>query len=280
MLKRRVLALSVAFGLALLAGCTGPVEVPPPTETPVVACGQGIQPVEATPFMPSYQTCRIVDGAETGKLVLAGVDGGAADVYLVDAAAEGVFVAQGGGSSGWSELRDGMTVTVQYSGAILETFPAQFDGVSIISVEGDETNDLAGLYLQVLEDLWTVDSGLNDGITQLGVDLSQLEGFSDSEKSAMAYVFGMAHGILPVTGTDEELRDRGYFTEVDLGADAPPDRKLYQWEDGCLFSLEGNTDGFSAQKWCAPLGAYYYEGCTASERDGVWTYKIGSEAIS
>ena len=77
---------------------------------------------------------------------------------------------------------------------------------------------------------------------------------------------------------------------------------LYQWEDGCLFSITETDDpvvfslpslgpgdeipdydgvGFDARKWRSPLGAYYFQDCTAVSIGGHWgSYTIGSGAIS
>ena len=48
-----------------------------------------------------------------------------------------------------------------------------------------------------------------------------------SEQSAVAYVFGMDHGLMPIEGTYQELVDQGYIDGENL-----------LWEDGCLFSPE------------------------------------------
>ncbi|NCB62967.1 MAG: hypothetical protein EOM52_05035 [Clostridia bacterium] len=271
-MKKCWFALCLALSLTLLAGCKAPAgggETPrpggqaaPTVETPTGGDVQGgdgsAQPAAA------IMTCRIIDGAETGKLVLAG-GRGSADVYLLTVGELPV--------TGADALEDGMMVEIGYGGTVMETYPAQLGAVVSIKVLDEEKSDLAGLYLQVFEDLWAVDPGLNDGITQLGVDLTKLKGLSDSEKSALAYVFGMDHGIMPVLGTWAELRDQGYFASA--GGEG-----LYQWEDGCLFSVEGDTDSFHAQKWRSPLGAYVFYECSAKEEEGTWTYEAGSEMIS
>ena len=102
------------------------------------------------------------------------------------------------------------------------------------------------------------------------VDLSGFTGLTEGEKAAVAYAFGMEHDILPVMGTWEELAEQGYI-----------DRENLYWEDGCLFSITGETGKFDAQKWRSGLGAYFFLDCTASmEQDGTWTYTVGGEAIA
>jgi len=69
---------------------------------------------------------------------------------------------------------------------------------------------------------------------------------------------------------------------------------LYQWEDGCLFTISANHDHdeetyfggpilfFDAQKWRSPRGAYGFSDCSALwPGSGTWSsYNIGGEFIS
>lgn len=64
-----------------------------------------------------------------------------------------------------------------------------FSSVTALDFSTEDFDDLGALYLQVLEDLWNVDSGLNENITELGVDLSRTR-LSGSEREAVAYAFG------------------------------------------------------------------------------------------
>ena len=196
-------------------------------------------------------------------------------------------------------MENGELINVYYD-LLLETFPAQFGNVSAVEHTRTERDDRCGLYLQVLEDLWAVDEGLNGDITELGVDLSSVTDLSESEKSAVAWAFGNAHGLTPVEGTWDELKEQGYFTAQPLEGDgAPEGAAFYHWEDGALFSIRTNEDAawslpdiaegdqppvltaFDAQKWRSGLGAYFFQDCTAVQADdGTWTYTVGSEAIS
>ena len=135
----------------------------------------------------------------------------------------------------------------------------------------------------MLSDLWEVDTALNTGLEELGVDLSGLTDLAESEKSALAWVFGNAHGLMPITGTLEEIWEAGYLTPMTGPAEGYEDSvALYRWENGCLFSLSGSAEeGFEAQKWASGLGAYFFTDCTARQNaDGTWTYEVGAEAIA
>lgn len=141
--------------------------------------------------------------------------------------------------------------------------------------------DVAGLYLQVLEDLWPM-GFLNDGITYISVDLSSAPGgLTDAEKAGIAETFAAEHQKLPLTLSYQELIDQGYFTE-----------ERGSWEDGLLFRIRAceGTDidqspadmKFDAEIWRASEGAYFYWECTPiwSETGACEGFTIGSEAIS
>lgn len=251
-------------------------------------------------------TYRIVDGAEDGNLLLAKLCRCVgADVCRLSV--DGVPVTLDGETADASVLEDGMTVEVSFNGQALETFPAQLGQVYSIAAwsRGQEKNpmgttyDLCGLYLQVLDDLWQKDSGLNEGIGIAGLDLSGAPGdLTESEKSAIAWRFGEMHGVEVVTGTFEELEAQGYFTATAISTPAPEEGGDYghmwvAWEDGCLFSITVNEDHkdeiysmpvlfFNAEKWRTPLGAYCFYDCSALWAEGgAWTgYNIGGEMLS
>lgn len=156
------------------------------------------------------------------------------------------------------------------------------------SVTADIRTDVCELYLGVLEDLWNVDPGLNGGISQIGMDLSELSHLTEAEKDAVMREFASKNELPYVVGTWEELCEQGYI-----------DKENLCWEDGLLFSIKTNEDAawnlpavkdgdavpeltsFDAQKWRSGLGAYYFGQCTAQKNaDGKWSYTVGQEAIS
>ena len=262
---------ALLLGLALLAGCAAPGAVSPAptpelTESPEAGA---TGPVDSAPW---FATFRVVSGAETGELVLAANGGTSGEVCVLNTKDLPLD----------RPVENGELINVYYD-LLLETFPAQFGNVSAVEHTRTERDDRCGLYLQVLEDLWAVDEGLNGDITEPGVDLSPVTDLSESEKSAVAWAFGNAHGLTPVEGTLEELWEQGYLTRMTEPAEGYADSlALYYWEEGVLFSVSGCArDGFNAQKWRSGLGAYFFQDCTAVQADdGTWTYTVGSEAIS
>ena len=148
--------------------------------------------------------------------------------------------------------------------------------------------DVCELYLEVLEDLWNVDSGLNSEISQIGIDLSGLSHLTEVEKDTVMSEFASKHNLPYIVGTWEELCEQGYIDKDNL-----------YWKDGLFFSIKTNEDAewnlpnmkegdsvpeltaFDAQKWRSGLGAYSFGQCTAQKNaDGKWSYTVGQEAIS
>lgn len=247
---------------------------------------------------------RIVDGAATGQLVLAGER--ESDVYTLDMKDIKVFL--DGKKADASALEDGMMAEIVHSGWIQTTYPGTFSDVYEVRGYslGSEKNpggsyyDVCGLYLQVLEDLWNADPGLNSEIQYISVDLTDAPGnLTDGEKAAIAWIFGGKHGVQALTLSSEELKEQGYFTEIvytgtGLPMSSDDNRpKAYLWEDGELFTIIDNMGQdavsyslpvvkFNAWKWRTPLGAYWFSNCSAVwPQMGTWgTYNIEYEMIS
>lgn len=237
---------------------------------------------------------RIVDGAQSGNLVLAAEEG--YEIYTFSPGEVPVFV--DGEEADALALKDGMIADIAFDGTVMETFPAQLGRVYSVSAYGPGTKenpgggyyDLCGLYLQVLEDLWDRDGGLNDGISMVSVDLSQAPGdLTEGEKAAIAWIFACRHNVGMLAMSYEELAEEGYLTE----ASSDGGNKLYQWEDGVLFSITPAEQAeeeiyslpvikFNARKWRSPRGAYFFDNCSALWPEmGTWSsYEIGDEAIS
>lgn len=204
-------------------------------------------------------SCRIVDGAEEKLLLLADMDG--SGVYRFNP--DGVPI------KGADALKDGMTVKIEFGGQIQETFPATPVDVRRIVVDDVPINDTAGLCFQVFDDLWKDHPGLGRDVEYLGVDLSAMEGLTDSERLAVAWHLGEKTGLTMLYGTLDELMEQGYI-----------DKARLSWEDGVFFSVEGDTGGFDAQMWRAGDAACYLKDCIYTEKDGVWSYSSGSFAVS
>ena len=286
--------LSVYLCLCLLASCAA-------------SGGDGTEEPPAEESGESTVVCRVIS-QQDGTLLLAETGEGTGlyqlrpeeDVLTVDGAA---FDPSAPGAYGMFPENSmvGAVASVRYNGGIQESWPMGFSGVTGVDVSSTEGfDDLCGLYLRVLEDLWTVDEGLNSDLATVGVDLSCTR-LSPGERSAVAYAFGVSHGVTAVEGTWDELVEQGYITGEVL--EGGGDAQFYQWEDGCLFTIEESDEpvvfsmpslgpgetmpgydavAFDAHKWRSSLGAYMFADCTAvSNGDGHWSdYTVGAEMIS
>lgn len=254
-MKRKLLAAAGALVL-LLSACGRPdtgqmARTAEPTSTGSAVLANG---------SPWFATFQVVDTYENGTtLLLAGNGGGAGEVYGLNVADRELD----------APVLDGELINVYFE-TVMESYPARFGGVSGIEHTTAARDDRCGLYLQVLEELWAVDPGLDTGIVELGVDLSGVTDLSEAEKAAVAHRFGEKHGLMPVTGTWEELCEQGYI-----------DRENLFWEKGCLFTITGTAEAFDAEKWASGWDAYYFLDCTGEQgRDGTWIYEVGAEAIT
>nr|WP_325301636.1 hypothetical protein [uncultured Oscillibacter sp.] len=303
-LWKRVFILALCLLLTACAPAAETPESPARTEGPAApADPAGVPPSLAEDEEPTVLTCRVVDGAEDGNLLLAELDEGlygGTGVYRLNV--KDVPVTLDGEAAEPSVLEDGMAVDVAFNGHVLESFPAQLGEVYSVSAwsrgrgrnGGGTMFDLCGLYLQVLDDLWKKDPALNEDVSQIALDLSQAPGeLTEGEKLALVHRFGELHGVEAFAATFEELKEQGYLTSEPLGDGAPEGAAFVRWEDGCLFSITPSEDHegesyslptlfFNAEKWRSSLGAYTFYGCSATwPESGPWTgYHIGSEMIS
>lgn len=303
-LWKRVFILTLCLLLTACAPAAETPESPARTEGPAApADPAGVPPSLAEDEEPTVLTCRVVDGAEDGNLLLAELDEGlygGTGVYRLNV--KDVPVTLDGEAAEPSVLEDGMAVDVAFNGTVLESFPAQLGEVYSVSAwsrgrgrnGGGTMFDLCGLYLQVLDDLWEKDKGLNENVSQIALDLSQAPGeLTEGEKLALVHRFGELHGVEAFAATFEELEEQGYLTSEPLGDGAPEGAAFVRWEDGCLFSITPSEDHegesyslptlfFNAEKWRSSLGAYGFYDCSAGwGQVSTWNgYQIGSEMIS
>lgn len=270
-MKRLLALMMVVAATAVLLACTKGGDRKDGEE------GTGPEPQHAG---ADTMTLRVVGDAADGTLILAGET----EVYTLPL--DGLTLYLDGGSIDASQVESGMSAEVWYTGGVQETNPARFAQVVAVSFlrEADPRYDLCGLYLQVLEDLWNADDGLNGGAELVSVDLSKApDGLTAGEKAAIAYAFAQKHGVQGLTMTFDELREEGYLT----GEKLEDGSTVYSFTNGLLFTVtpeetqdNGASVCFSAGKWRSPLGAYHFTKCTASRGDSGWEYSVGAELIS
>lgn len=288
-----MLIVLVLYGISLLTACDSNK-----------ACGDHqpesseTTPISETETLQETIILSIVDGAESGELVLAGKESGSVYTFTIGDAA--VFL--DGKPADASQLKDGMMAEITFSGEVMESYPMRLGGVERISVHqiGTKENpggypyDLCGLYLQVLEDLWERDNSLDENAEYISVDLSDAPGhLTDAEKEAITWIFCSRHQKAGLSLSMEELEEQGYLSTWLEGNVEPGKTPLNWWENGVLYSIRENVAEetepipsadicFQADKWQSPLGAYFFHDCTASWTEaGSWkAYSVGGEGIA
>ena len=290
-MRKWALFLTLYFCACLLAGCAAGNNSTAP-DPPSDSGGSPVsgETAELTDNGPWFVTTRIVSGELPGTLLLAEHGAEAASVYTLSTESL-TFEPKWDGS-----LRSGQLINVYYD-SFTEGWPMNFDCVTAIELLEYGFDDRCALYLQVLEDLWEKDSGLNGGVEVMGVDLSQTS-LNPAERSAVAWVFAEHHGAALLEEPLGSLMENGTITAHPLtgsgsGSDlTEPKHYFYEWENGLHFSIteqemEGVYHGlapvtFTAQKWRSSLGAYWFSNCTATRNAlGEWSdYTIGAEMIS
>lgn len=199
-------------------------------------------------------------------------DAGPADIYQLNGGKIDI-TSEDGGNLDISALKRGMLVEITFNGMIQESFPMGLGGIKGIYIKS-QSDDIAGLYRSVIEDLYAADPGLNSSINVLAFDLTKVSNITEAEKTALIYLIGNAYGMETIAGTYEELSEQGYINK----------EKLY-FEKGLLFSIEdtaisGGKFTFNSEKWRSGLGAYFFHDCTAKKSKDGWNYTIGAEMIS
>lgn len=282
---KRYLIICLILFVAIISGCNSATSgVNTENENPVSYLDEKYQHI----------TLKIIDGSESGILILAGDESDS--VYAVDAKSIDILI--DGKKSDFKNLEDGMPIDVYYQGDFSSTPQKKGEPTDITTLcntinghsigtqrnPGGTYYDLSGLYLKVLEDLWEADAGLNGDIKYISIDLSKAPGeLTDGEKSAIGYIFAKSHDKQCLELSYEQLIEQGY-----LKGNAP-----YYFEDGVLFSITDSMKAdekynglrvikFDAKKWRSGLGAYFFTDCTASwPQQGTWTdYNIGGQAIA
>lgn len=178
--------LYLSAGSLLPEGTSPPVRGPIPAAHPRRRPGPGGETTEPGRVTETFRLVTVGDGDDPAS-VLAGTDGGAGAVYTLDLFSVEDLTIEGYTQEemdllDWSPM-PGALVEVTWDGSVMESYPMRFGTVASVRILEDGFDDLCRLHLDVLNDLWEVDPSLNDGITELGVDLSGTS-LPESEQAA------------------------------------------------------------------------------------------------
>lgn len=166
-----------------------------------------------------------------------------------------------------SELVPGMILTITYNGEIMESYPASFGEVSTMKVKQIGSN-LVELYYQMILDIFSQDTALNDDTSIIALDLTQASNLTDGEKSALSYL--VMNGF---------MKDCYLYTYEELISEGLIDDEALYFRDGILITIAvtketSDSFTFSISKWRSGLGAIGYNDCTAKRNGTEWTYKL------
>lgn len=200
-----------------------------------------------------WEEMLLMEVDETGVTAVAGEAG----TLLTFGLPENITLEPGLGD----QLKPGMTVSVQYDGYVMETYPGQINADAIQATAYDD--GLVSLYFDILEELYGEDEGLNEDCKYFGFDLSGAKRLTQKEVEAIGWVFASSHQCEPLYGSIQELGDQGYI-----------DMENLSWKDGIHFEFKASEiseTGFTLDvtKWRSGLGAYGFQ-LKAEKENGLW----------
>jgi hypothetical protein len=172
-----------------------------------------------------------------------------------------------------SALKREMLVDIAYDGTVQESFPMGISNPAGIVIKS-QSDDIAGLYRIVIDDLYRADSALNHNAGILAFNLNGVVNLRETEKTALIYLVGNTYKKTAIAGNYQELCEQGYIN-----------KELLLFERGLLFTITDTkmTNGsftFNADKWRGGDGALFYRECTAKKTKDGWKYILGEEWIS
>lgn len=258
MKKLSILGLILLLSILIITACTNETE----------GNNDGDKGAISLPKVDAVLTGKIADIKEDVLLLVGNDDAGLFSVKI-----EGKLFGIEGQTVEKDDLKLGQIIAIGYSGIILEIYPSIPSDVEYIKIE-EQQDDLIGLYLTVIDDLWETDAGLNTDIDIIALNLSQTSNLDDGEKEALRYMVGNKYQLQSLSATYDELVEDGLIDNENL-----------YFERGILIDIvfkdvKSDSFTFDTTKWRSGLGAYFFIDCKAKKTNDSWTYEVGSEAIS
>ncbi len=174
-----------------------------------------------------------------------------------------------------SDIVPGMEIEIEYSGMIMESYPAQLSKPQSLKITSGTPNDICRMYLDLALILWEEDPGLNGAICALEIKDDTI---AENQKRVIAYELQNRLGseTSVILSTRKELEAEGVI-----------DKENLYFKNGALMTITADKEthtgdyfNFSAQKWASGTGAIFFFNCTAALTDGIWNYELGGFAIS
>lgn len=266
-MRKKQIGIILLLGLVLLSGCQSQkaFEEAPKGSNPISEQeppGEARIPVQTPDRLETAEAVlhgKVIE-AENGHLLVInhGEDARASQLYtLTDA----------------QELKAGDLIDIYYNGLVMETYPGMLGEVYGIKKTGEE-EDFVALYLDIFQELYEIDEGLNDGIEEIAFDLEKASNLTELEKEALLYKIWCLYQKETFLSTYEELKEEGRL-----------DEEGFYYEKGLLVTIAVEAEGencfeYSANKWRSGLGAIGYSDGVAKKEAGKWTYQPGAFWIS
>ena len=204
-----------------------------------------------------------------GETVLASAKNGSSYVYSLTF---NDIYELSGSQTDISSLSPGTILALSKDQIILETYPPQIKDTDALILGSEK--DFLPVYLEAVLDIYEDDSALNDGITMIALDFSNISNITEAEKEAL--------GLLIWENLGVETFQSDYETLV---AEGLIDGENLYFPEGVLISIdykEETEDGFifDIQKWRSGLGAIFYNDCRVIFDGDSFTVEKGSIAVS
>ncbi|WP_313132087.1 DUF3221 domain-containing protein [Anaerocolumna sp.] len=151
------------------------------------------------------------------------------------------------------EVQIGDSIKITYNGIIMESYPAQIAAEYINILE---SNLLISGYITIIDEIYKEDSGLNNDIGMIALNLTEIENLSEEDKEILLMKLYNTYGLEVKESTYEQLLKEGLITE-----------KGFYFPSGILITISNSeyneskkTLNYDIKKWRSGLGAVGYKG--------------------
>lgn len=160
-------------------------------------------------------------------------------------------------------LKNGQIVEIGFSGMIMESYPSQLGDIKYIKIL-EQTDDTAGFYGDVIEELLSVDGGLKSSDEYVIMDLSEITNLTDIEKQALVNFASSTVSLGGISGNYEEyMSNENSINGV-----------LVVFEN---MEITETAIKFDLYKMHIDEAPYYFRGVTAEINNNEWQYSITSQ---
>ena len=268
-MKKLSVLLAIILCLSMLVACSGKhqcIDTPYPDDTGAANTQKNTDTEQIPPNNENIFTATVVIRKDDLLILYTSEPTG---LYTLDISSLELIGCENG------DIAAGLEVSIDYSGMIMETYPAKLGSPTSIKIIGGEKNNICEMYVEVAEELWKTDPGLNGEICALELIDDTL---SEGQKRAIVYELTnrIGYETYVLLSSYDELVEQGHINE----------EYLY-FENGALITItadkESNTGkkfSFNAKKWASGTGAIFFTDCKAESKNGLWSYKLGNFAIS